>query len=52
VNYDPGQTQDSIHDLLKRAVSFGPISEIEEQLLTAKEPEAGFVLLACSSLLN
>jgi hypothetical protein len=41
VVYDPEQIQYSIHNLLRRAVAFGPISEMEHQLLSTK-PEAPF----------
>jgi Heavy metal associated domain 2 len=41
IEYDPEQTQNSIHNLLVRAVSFGPISETEQQLLSPK-PAAPF----------
>jgi hypothetical protein len=41
IEYDPEQTRNSIHNLLRRAVAFGPISETEHQLLSAK-PEAPF----------
>jgi hypothetical protein len=41
IEYDPEQRQDSLHNLLKRAVAFGAISEMEQQLLSAK-PEGRF----------
>jgi hypothetical protein len=36
IEYDPQQIQDSIETLLRRAVAFGPISEMEQQLLSEK----------------
>jgi hypothetical protein len=36
IEYDPEQIQDSIDNLLRRAVAFGPTSEMEQQLLSAK----------------
>jgi hypothetical protein len=41
IHYDPEQIQDPIHNLLRKAFAFGPLSEREEQLLSAK-PEATF----------
>jgi hypothetical protein len=41
VEYDPEETQDSIENLLKKALAFGPVSEPEYQLLSA-EREAVF----------
>lgn len=41
VHYDPAQIQDPIHNLLRKAFAFGPLSEMEQQLLGAK-PEAPF----------
>jgi Heavy metal associated domain 2 len=41
IHFDPEQIQDPIHNLLRRAFAFGPISEMEQQLLSAK-PEAPF----------
>ena len=41
VHYDPEQVQDPIHGLLRKAFAFGPLSEMEQQLLCAK-PEGPF----------
>jgi Heavy metal associated domain 2 len=40
IHFDPEQIQDPIHNLLRRAFAFGPISEMEQQLLStnAKAP--------------
>jgi Heavy metal associated domain 2 len=41
IHYDPEQIQDPIHNLLRKAFAFGPLSEREQQLLSAK-PKAPF----------
>jgi Heavy metal associated domain 2 len=36
LEFDPNRVRDSIHNLLRRALAFGPISAIEQELLSSR----------------